>query len=354
MINTGLRLRLILTAGLVVTIAGGFLLWCLADHDLDRRDSESFDFVSAGASVSGTLWLPDEAPRAAVVLVHGDGAQDRTSAGGYAPLINTMLDRGIAVASWDKPGVGPSVGNWLHQTMVERADEARAALQLLARRFDGLARGAVGFSQAGWVLPHLAQGDADFIVLIGAAVSWQDQGDYFTRIRLAREGLDPQAVDRAVADQKLEDDRIFGPEADAAIAPAGMPVDRWQFIQKNRHADARDALARFDLPLLAIWGADDLNVDPARNAEIFRELVAERDKGTEIIIWPEATHGLLKSSTYNWQLIDDWSWLAVVRFVVEGRHAFAPGALNTVTEWILARGKNGPEARQKSWGGGRK
>nr|WP_272210888.1 transposase [Marinicella sp. W31]MDC2876804.1 transposase [Marinicella sp. W31] len=36
----------------------------------------------------------------------------------------------LAVASWDNPRVGSSDGNWLNQTMEERADETRVALQL--------------------------------------------------------------------------------------------------------------------------------------------------------------------------------------------------------------------------------
>ncbi len=335
--------RAILTTFFVLVVAAVFFLWRLGDHDLDRREREPFDFVSAGASLSGTLWFPEGAPKAAVVLVHGDGAQDRTSAGGYAPLINTMLDQAIAVASWDKPGVGTSEGNWLHQTMEDRADETRAALQHLARRFDGLAYGAVGFSQAGWVLPQLSPDDADFIVVVGAAVSWQDQGDYYTRKRLLREGLDPKAIDLTIAEQGLEDERIFGPKADGP--PAGMGADRWQFIRLNREADARDALTRLDLPVLAIWGADDLNVDPVRNAAIFRDALSGRDKVTEIIIWPEATHGLLKASAYNWQLAVDWTWFAMVRFLLEGRHAYAPGALDTITGWILARTQGGAAER---------
>ncbi|MDY8107968.1 alpha/beta hydrolase [Fulvimarina sp. 2208YS6-2-32] len=337
-------MRPVLTIVLLLAAAAGFFLWRLADHDLDRRNSESFDFARASASISGTLWLPDEAPRAAVVFVHGDGAQDRTSSGGYAPMINAMLDRGIAVASWDKPGVGASQGNWLHQTMGERTAETRAALRVLARRFDGLARGAVGFSQAGWVLPDLTRGDADFLVLIGAAVSWQDQGEYFTRVRLAREGLDPRTVDQAIANQNLEDDRIFKQDAKVAKAPAGMSPDRWNFIRINRDADARAALSKLDLPLFAIWGAEDLNVDPQRNAAIYRDLVARRDGRSRIVIWSDATHGLLKSSAYNWQLTDGWSWLAVARFLVEGRYAFAPGALDTLTAWILTRAEDGREA----------
>ncbi|WP_260081260.1 alpha/beta hydrolase family protein [Phaeobacter inhibens] len=125
-------------------------------------------------------------------MVHGDGPQDRVSGGGYAPLINVFLDQGIAVASWDKPGVGASGGNWLHQSMADRASETSAALSLLNQRFDDMALGAVGFSQAGWVLPQLTRRDADFLVLVGPAVSWQDQGDYYTRVRLAQDGLDPR------------------------------------------------------------------------------------------------------------------------------------------------------------------
>ncbi|GGH38092.1 hypothetical protein SAMN05444007_11068 [Cribrihabitans marinus] len=312
----------------------GLVLWRLADHDLDRRKSESFDFAAAGQFIAGTLWLPDDAPHAAVVLVHGDGAQDRTAAGGYAPLINSFLDGGIAVAAWDKPGVGSSSGNWLHNSMADRTAISRAALLRLGRRFDGIGLGAVGFSQAGWALPRLTQKDADFIVLIGAAVSWQDQGDYFARRRLAREGLSPRDIERTIELQHRSEARAFGANAQAADIPEGMSPDRWGFVRRNRGADAREALSRLDLPLLAIWGAEDLNVDADRNASIYRELVAQSDTGRRIIVWPDATHGLLKAAAYNWQLTDDWSWFAKLRFVAEGRYAFAPGALDVVMNWM--------------------
>ncbi|WP_174801366.1 alpha/beta hydrolase family protein [Martelella limonii] len=113
---------------------------------------------------------------------------------------------------------------------------------------------------------------------------------------LSRDGLDPKAIDLTIVDQSLEDEHIFGPEA--AGPPAGMSADRWQFIRLDREADARDAIARLDLPVLAIWGADDLNVNPVRNAANFRDALTGREKETEIIIWPEAAHGLLKASAY--------------------------------------------------------
>ncbi len=329
-----MKLRAVLVAIVAVAVLAGVALWRLADQDLSRWAAERLDFVASGHAMSGTIWLPDIAPVAVVVLVHGDGAQDRTAAGGYAPIINVLLERGLAVASWDKAGVGASEGNWRHQSMADRTAETRAALRRLKHRFDGIAIGALGFSQAGWVLPPLTREDADFLVLVGAAVSWRDQGVYFARVRLASEGLGPSAIDAAIAAQQVEDERVFG--ASAERAPDGMSQDRWRFVRQNRGADARAPLSTLDLPLLAVWGADDLNVDAARNAAVYRDVLAERDVPTRIILWPDATHGLLKAPAYNWQLVEDWSWFAYARFLVEGRHAFAPGALGMIADWITA------------------
>lgn len=330
-----MKLLGILAIGLVAVAFVLLVLWRLEDHDADRRNHERFEIDVAGAMISGTIWRPDGPAQAAVALVHGDGPQDRTSAGGYAPIINALLDRGIAVAAWDKPGVGASDGNWLDQSMEDRAEETRLVLHYLREQVDGLPLGALGFSQAGWVLPVLTRDDADFAVFVGAAVNWQDQGDYYTRVRLAAEGMTAQEIEQTRAAQISDDARLFGPEA--KDAPEDMSRDRWRFIQKNRTADARAALDRFDLPLLALWGANDLNVDAARNAEIFRDLLDGRSAPTQITIWPNATHSLLKAQAYNWQLAEDWSSMAVLRFLAEGRYAYAPEVLDTIADWILAR-----------------
>ncbi len=329
-----MNLRVVLFAGSVLALTLGALFWRVTDHDVDRRVSEPFDVTVSDLEISGTIWLPDDAVIAAVAMVHGDGAQDRTMAGGYAPMINALLDHGIAVASWDKPGVGLSEGNWLRQTMMDRTVEARSVLQLLDERFADKEIGVLGFSQAGWVLPSLTRADADFLILIGAAVSWQNQGDYFTRVRLRRAGLDAQEIESALADQASDDDRVFGKDATVADAPPGMSPDRWRFIRQNRGADARQALSVLDLPLLALCGSEDLNVDPQRNAAAFQEMLGSRDAPTRIRIVPDATHGLLKARAYNWQLSEEWSPYAIGRFLVEGRHAFAPDALDQISDWI--------------------
>lgn len=336
-LNGWIRAAAIAFGGVGVAVL--FVLWRLCDLDLDHRAGEDFEFEHAGAMLSGSLWLPDDPPRAAVALVHGDGPQDRTSGGGYAPLVNTLLDAGIAVAAWDKPGRGGSGGCWLDQSMADRAAEARAGLARLRARLPGNATGALGFSQAGWVLPRLRKGEADFLVLVGPAVSWQRQGDYYARVRLRRAGETPAEIERRLAADAIEDARIFGVDAafDAAAVPDGMSRARWSFIRQNRGEDSQADLAALDIPLLAIWGAEDLNVEAASDAETYRATVRDRHPANEVVVIADATHGLLKAGPYNAQLVSEWPWSTTLRFLAEGRHAFAPGALDIIRDWILER-----------------
>ena len=223
-------------AGLTVFVTG-LLLWRLLDHDLDLHESESIEFTAAGQTVTGTVWLPVTKPVAVVVLVHCDDPQDRCSFGGYAPIINTFLDHGIAVAAWDKPGVGRSEGNWLNQSMADRTAETRLALAHLGKRFKGVPIGAIGFSQAGWVLPRLTD-DANFLVHIGPAVSWRDQAEYFTRTRLRLEGSQPETITNTLQEMRESNERLFGNDTQISDVPDGMSQDRWHFVRENRNEDA--------------------------------------------------------------------------------------------------------------------
>lgn len=315
------------------------VIWRLADHDLAHHSVEPFDFTVDETSLSGTLWYPNGALRAVVAFVHGDGAQDRTANGGYVPLINTFLDAGIAVLSWDKPGVGGSGGNWLDQSMSDRATEVREALRKLRSSHTGIPIGAVGFSQAGWVLPRLTNAETDFIVLVGPAVSWHDQGIYYTRQRLLNEGLELSEITKEIARQQQIDAILFAPNAtyDPQLATDNLSQDRWGFVKRNMEADATRYLQLLDVPLLAVWGQDDLNVDVAQNAVRYQEYVAGRNASNKIIVVPYATHGLLKSGPYNFQRPDQWGIWAKTRFLAEGRYAFAPGSLDLIMDWILAR-----------------
>lgn len=310
----------------------------LDTYGLDSRVSEPFAFEANGLLLAGTLWLPDQTTTAAVVLVHGDGPQDRTSQQGFDPLINALLDAGIAVVSWDKPGIGDSQGNWLNQSMTDRSVNVRSAISTLRNKFQGIPVGVLGFSQAGWVLPRLKPNSADFIVLVGGAVSWQRQGDYYTRQRLQRTGMSQPDIERVMAEIAADDERLFASSQVPSAALLGdMSPERWAFVRRNLHEDATHDLKELESPLLALWGAEDLNVNSEVNADIYRKTVGGNHPANRIEVIPNASHGLLRADPYNTQLTSEWPWLTTLRFLMEGRHAYAPGALETITEWVHAR-----------------
>jgi alpha/beta superfamily hydrolase len=87
-----------------------------------------------------------------------------------------LLSQGFAVFSWDKPGIGKSTGNWLAQSMAERQKEVQSAITFV-RNSDGYSGDKLGlldFSQAGWVVPAVANNNSDvgFVVGVGFAIEW--------------------------------------------------------------------------------------------------------------------------------------------------------------------------------------
>lgn len=75
-------------------------------------------------------------------------------------------------------------------------------------------------------------------------------------------------------------------------------------------------------------------MDARCNAAIYREILAGHDARSRIVIWPDAAHGLLRANAYNWQLS------AELRFVLEGRYAYASGALDAIMDWIEDRSQD--------------
>lgn len=308
----------------------------IEDQDLSQRQSQAFQIRWRNSTIYGTIWLPsdDTARTTLAALVHGDGPQDRTSGGSYNPLINVLLDQGIVVASWDKPGVAESEGDsWLDQSMSDRADETRNAIQILREHTDAFAVGAVGFSQAGWVLPRLSVEDGlDFLVLVGPAVNWQDQGEYFATVRMELEGKSPAAIEEALIRDREKDDVIFN----ASTYPngtTGLDEDRWAFVKRNRHEDSTRFIQNLTIPTLAVWGEDDLNVDAIQDAATYQELL--NGSQHQVVLIPNATHGLQKS-IYNYQLSSQWPLHKQEQWYLEGRSAYAEGALELLTDWVLS------------------
>ena len=115
-------------------------------------------FTCVGTQLAGTLNVPlGRGPFPAVVWVHGAGESARLPYDG-APLVQALVDSGIAVLSYDKRGVGESVGECCPgdygQFNLLAADVDGAVAALRSRpEIDPSRIGLLGASQAGWVVP---------------------------------------------------------------------------------------------------------------------------------------------------------------------------------------------------------
>jgi len=319
----------------------------LRDFDFSEHETRPLAFFFHNDTVAGTLHLPDAVNPPVVLLVHGDGPVDRYSGGGYMPLISTLLDNGIAVYSWDKPGVGESSGDWLSFSMRDRANLAAAALDTVKTQPElrSSSTGFVGFSQAGWVVPILAAApaEADFFVIIGGAVNWLRQGRYFTKRRMEIAGADIKAIEAALADDAGANKKLlsdgYSYEAYLADHADGAPMSeaRFAFVQRNALADSSESLHRISAPVLTLHGSGDLNVDPAYNSDRYRQILKDRNAANRSLVIAEGSHALLRTALFNQQIEDDLPGWTKLAFVLLGRRAYAPGALDTLAGWILER-----------------
>lgn len=327
-----------------VAIAFAAIIWAatwmargMSDFDLSEQTQRLVSFEVEGAVLSGTLVTPNNvtAPPIAIII-HGDGAQDRFSNSGYLPLINTLVDAGIGVFSWDKAGVGDSTGNWLHQTMDDRADEAIAAANAIATLddVDPNRIGFLGFSQAGWVLPRVANRTTPaFTIIVGGAVSWRDQGTYYSRIEMVSQGITSDLIESRLLDRTLNYDAVFASASDPSLEPE-MDPDRLRFVAGAYWEDSTDLIAGMKGPILAVWGADDLNVDAKADSATYRQQLIPLTDARQVLVIPDATHGLLRANLFNYQLVDDWPWYHQYLFIGMGRAAYAENAIAQIADWI--------------------
>jgi len=332
-------------AGIVcLAVLAGILLVFLSnirDFDVSDFAAEEITFLYGDAEVAGTLHLPQADTPPLLVLVHGDGPQDRYAGDSLLPLIRVLLENGIAVFSWDKPGIGASSGNWLTHSMADRSALAASAIETLSHQTDQsfASIGVLGFSQAGWVLPDLALRNtaADHFIIVGGAINWLRQGEYHTRIRLERDGVSPDKIDEILTAQARGNanfatgDLTYEAYVSAHTGDgAPMPEDRFHFAKINMQSDATHALQRVAKPFFSVHGADDLNVDPQVNSAAYRKLLTTGHPMSGAVVLPNATHGLLRADLFNYQQPSDMPVWAVTRFVLSGRNAYAPGALDLI------------------------
>lgn len=318
---------LLLVTGAVVTLVGN-------DY---RTDERRVSIPTSQGRLDGVLSVPEDgAPRGLVLVVHGDGPVEATHDGLYRPWFEAAADAGFATLSWSKPGVGASTGDWLDQSMTDRADEVSDVIDW-AQRDASVPTGRLvlwGASQAGWVLPKVAAArtDIDAVVAVSPAINWLRQGRFNLVAELEHEGADDEARQRAIAisDQTrvlLDQHADYETYRDRTTDSAPMDRGRWDFVSRNYTADATGDLARMARgrkPLLLMVGKHDRNVDVDETASTYRRILGDRVDVERF----DAAHSMARP------IVEDSDTAGLVTGVVWPRALLAPGVLDTYRDFL--------------------
>ncbi|MRH88568.1 alpha/beta hydrolase [Nocardia sp. SYP-A9097] len=327
------RTKIILASILVpiLIIAG----WVVVENDYAITE-QHVTIPGPDQPLQGFLALPrtGHGPFGLVVFVHGDGPIDATHDTFYRPIWEAFARAGYASLSWDKPGVDGAQGNWLHQSMSDRAAETAAAIDWSRTRTDLDPRrtGLWGASQAGWVIPEVAarRSDLRFLILVAPALNWLRQGEFDLRAELRENHASDAEVAvalrrRATVLQLLRENATYERYL-STIDDTPMPPDRWDFVGRNYTADASEALTRVRIPVLLALGDHDSHVDVAETARGYRDLLPQPQQLT-IAEYTNATHGLVRTE------LDNDGPRAFLTAVFAPRSLFAPGFLADQREY---------------------
>lgn len=300
--------------------------------------AETLVFKQGDHSLSGEyLEATGAKPTKAVILfVHGDGATSYNAEGYYELIWQPLREKGYAIFSWDKPSVGQSTGNWLNQSMADRQLEVLAAIDAVQHQYGFTAEntGLLGFSQAGWVLPALANKPekVGFMIGIGFAANWVEQGRYYTQTRHELAGSNPDQVAAALAAYTEEITFFKGAPSYREYAQfAGqnaMSEARYAFVLNNHLADATQDYANINVPSLLLWGDKDLNV----NAQ--QEFQWWQNQSNPLIttkLIANANHSMLDAESFDEQSLDFKQWLKLMWLEQE---ALAADFLPTLMTWL--------------------
>jgi pimeloyl-ACP methyl ester carboxylesterase len=297
--------------------------------------------IAGGVVLAGSLRLPEgDGPFPGVVLLNGSGSQDRdaTIAGRavFGALASALAERGIASLRLDDRGVGGS-DLVIPDSPYDLANDAAAALEALNARSEIAAcTGFLGHSEGGLIAFLAADAaDPDFILsLAGMAGTMRETLYEQSEALFLASGAGQAAADQnralqdamfaVMSDPDVED---YSAAITAALVERGFPAAAAEqqgaiwgqpFSIASLDLDPAAAMAAYDGPIHAIFGALDLQVLPEANAA--RVEAARGDLPTEVTVVPGVNHLFQAAET---GLPDEYA---------TAPHAMSPEALGIIAE----------------------
>jgi pimeloyl-ACP methyl ester carboxylesterase len=283
-----------------------------------QRIAVNYTGGAEGVTMAGELTVPDEGkPKALIVLVSGSGPQGRNAYLGsqinhspFLVLSDYLTRQGYGVLRYDDRGVAESSGDFRTATSDDFALDALAAVQYLRTREElkGVPIGVAGHSEGGMIAPVVAAKDEalDFVILLAApgvsidslmleqrrqvglamgqpevlirrdepalraAYAWIKDNPELTQedyVEGLYEVFEAQLKNLPPALQKsIVDPKAFNAQY---VRPLSAPWMRY-FIA----FDPQDLLQRLTIPVLAINGLKDMQVDGLTNLNAISQAMA--------------------------------------------------------------------------------
>lgn len=262
----------------------------------------SFAAGSEKGTLAGTLTLPQgNGPFPAAILVGGSGPNDRDETiAGHKPfllLADFLTRKGIAVFRYDKRGIAQSTGNFSGATIDDFTSDLQAAVAFAKSRkeVDAKRIGAIGHSEGGILAALAATGSSDlhWLVLLGTPATTGERTLLRQSELVSRAGgLSEEQIARSLqfdrkAYQAVKEEKDLAAlqrRLQTLVAQSGlgesMPPEALQtqirlmtspWFQQFLTFDPEPVLEQLTLPVLALSGDLDLQVDSVENVPLLRQ-----------------------------------------------------------------------------------
>jgi hypothetical protein len=298
--------------------------------------TQRFEFVSNGNRLSGFIDVPASGvAQALIVIVHGYGETDVAGRTSYHDLRTLFTGLGVATLIWDKPGCGESEGRFdANQPVESSAQEVLDAVRQASERgLPGAQKiGLWGISRAGWIAPLAIAQDPGIAFWI--SVSGTDDKEnfpYLLESNLRIEGRTEAQIERLLGEWRrgFEVTSRGGTFADYLEATqnlrrdpfmayfsggrdygeAAFLADQAQFSSGAFRVDEATGLmvyvpgfeallAQVNVPVLAIFGEKDRNVDWRATAALYARTIGQ-NRGARLTIrtFPDGNHNIQRSGS---------------------------------------------------------
>jgi alpha-beta hydrolase superfamily lysophospholipase len=354
-----------------IVLAAAFFLptarTSLATHQSSAgtMTTQRFEFVSNANRLSGFVDVPaGGAARAMIVIIHGYGKTDVAGRTSYYDLRSRFTQLGISTLIWDKPGCGESKGTFDADQPVESS--AREVLDAIRHARESKLAGSQkvglwGISRAGWIAPLAITQDPQIAFWISVSGTDDEENfPYLLESNLRIEGRTEAEIklllgewrhgfeimsrggtfeDYLAATQTLRRDPFM------VFLSGGKDEDEAAFLAEQKHflsgtfqvdeatglmiyvPHFQHMLARVNVPVLAIFGEKDRNVNWRNTLRLYSKTIGKNPNASLAIrTFPDGNHNLQQARTGGLREMLQMS-----------EHRASAGYYETMVDWLRTK-----------------